>query len=411
MNPTQFTKPVYIFFLMLPSGISNGFVTVVLPFLLTQNGFPVAVTAGIVAIGLSANLWRFVWGPVVDMSLNMKKWFWIGLLTMIISLLVLCFTPFTTDGTVLLSIVVFISQVAATLIMLPVNGCMAKSIEESKKGKASGWYQAGGLAGVGFGGGLGLWLATHYTVGIAGVVLCAASLLFAMVIFLVQNIAHHKEETILHELKGMGKDVLELLKVPVSLFVILLIMTPIGSGAAGNLWSAIALDWQTDADTVILVTGLLSAVVSTVGCVAGGFVADKWGVWVAYLGSGAACAVVTLLMALMPMVTEVYIVGVLIYAFTVGMAYAAFAAIVLFAIGKKHVATKFSLMASLGNLPVVYMTTFDGWIHDLYNSKLMLLGEATMGGIFVVLFVVVLKQLQRKQLIPVTAIVKDVQIR
>lgn len=400
------TKPFYIFFLMLPSGISNGFVTVVLPFLLTQNGFPVAVTAGIVAIGLSANLWRFLWGPVVDMSLNMKQWFWIGLLTSIVSLLVLCFTPFTTEGTVLLSIVVFISQVAATLIMLPVNGCMAKSIEESKKGEASGWYQAGSLAGVGFGGGLGLWLATQYSVGIAGIVLCAASLLFALVIFWVQNIPHHKGETILHELKGMGKDVLEMLKVPVTLFVIILILTPIGSGAASNLWSAIASDWQTDTDTVILVTGLLSGGISTLGCVAGGFIADKWGVWVAYLGSGAACAAIALLMAFMPMVPEVYIAGVLTYAFTVGMAYAAFAAIVLFAIGKKHVATKFSLMASLGNLPVVYMTTFDGWIHDLYNSKWMLTGEAVMGGFFVLLFIVALKHLQRKQLIPAVQIAK-----
>ena len=66
------TKPIYIFFLMLPSGISGGFVTVVLPFLLTQNGFPVSITAGIVAIGSSANLWRFLWGPVVDLSFSLR---------------------------------------------------------------------------------------------------------------------------------------------------------------------------------------------------------------------------------------------------------------------------------------------------------------------------------------------------
>jgi hypothetical protein len=43
----QYTKPYYMFFLIMPMGISQGFVTVALPFLLTKNGFPVALTAGI----------------------------------------------------------------------------------------------------------------------------------------------------------------------------------------------------------------------------------------------------------------------------------------------------------------------------------------------------------------------------
>jgi hypothetical protein len=91
----QFIRPFYIFFLVMRMGISQGFVTVALPFLLTKNGFPVALTAGIVAIGLSANLWRFMWGPVVDMSLSLRKWFWIGISASIALLLLLCFIPFT----------------------------------------------------------------------------------------------------------------------------------------------------------------------------------------------------------------------------------------------------------------------------------------------------------------------------
>ncbi|MES2559562.1 MAG: MFS transporter [Bacteroidota bacterium] len=385
---------------MLPTGISSGFVTVVLPYLLTQNNFPVSVTAGIVAFGVSANLWRFLWGPIVDISLNLKKWYWIGLLTSIVSLLVLCFTPFTTEGASLLSVIVFISQVAATFIVLPVNGFMAKSIEETKKGKASGWYQAGSLAGTGLGGGVGLWLATQFNVGIAGAVMCAMSLLFAWVIVFVQNIPRHVQEiTILEEVKGIGRDILELIKVPVALFVIILIMMPIGTGAAGNLWSAIALDWHTGADTVILVTGLLSGGVSAMGCLAGGLMADRWGVWVAYFGSGIACACVAFTMAVMPMVPEVYVGGVLCYAFVMGMAYAAFTATVLFAIGKHNVATKFSLLASLGNLPVVYMTTINGWVHDQYSSKLMLIGEAAIGALCVCLLWLVLKWLKHQRFI------------
>ena len=394
------TKPIYIFFLMLPSGISGGFVTVVLPFLLTQNGFPVSITAGIVAIGSSANLWRFLCGPVVDLSFSLRKWFYIGLLSTILSLLLLCFTPFTVNGAPLLTLIVFISQVAATLILLPINGFMAKTIEEKNKGKASGWYQAGSLAGTGFGGGLGLWLATHYNVGVSGIVLCAASIVFGMVILLIKDIPHNKEKTILHEIKEMSTGILEMIKIPIALFVIILIIMPIGTGAAANLWSAIAEDWKTDADTVVLVTGILSGLISALGCVAGGFVADKWGVWISYLGGGAVCALVTFIMALLPMEPAVYISGVLMYAFTMGAIYAAFTYVILYAIGKKHIATRFSLLASLGNLPVVYMTAINGWAHDKFNSKYMLIIEAIVGIVFVLIFTFILKQLMHKKLVP-----------
>ncbi len=400
MQQQKYTKPYYIFFLMMPTGISQGFVSVALPFLLTKNGFPVAMTAGIVAIGLSANLWRFLWGPVVDITLSLRKWFWIGLVSSVTTLLLLCFIPFSIKGATFLTIIVFISQVASTITLLPVNGIIAKSINENKKGEASGWYQAGSLAGMGFGGGAGLWLATHFSLITAGVVLCFVSLLFALVILLIKDIPHLKEKTIWQEIKVMGKDIIAMIKIPAALFVIILLMTPISSGAMANLWSAVAKDWKTGVNTVVLITGLLSGGVSALGCIAGGFIADKWGVWLAYLGTGLICAIVTALMAVMPLVPLFYITGVLAYAFSMGLGYAAFSATIFFVIGKRNVATKYSLLASLGNLPVVYMTAFDGWMHDKFNSTNMLYGEALVGVLFVIIFYLILKRMKYKKLIP-----------
>ena len=402
MEQQNFTKPFYIFFLMMPSGISQGFVTVALPYLLTKNGFPVAVTAGIVAIGVSANLWRFLWGPVVDITLSLQKWFWIGIVSTILTLLLLCFIPFTLKGAAFLSLIVFISQVATTITLLPINGIIAKSIKENKKGEASGWYQAGSLAGMGFGGGAGLWLATHYSLITAGLSLCIASILFALVILLIKDIPHHKEKTILKEIKNMGKDIFSMIKFPAALFVIILISMPISSGAMANLWSAVAKDWKVGVNTVVLITGLVSGVVSALGCIAGGFIADKWGVWYTYLGTGLICALVTFSIAIMPYQPVVYIVGVLAYAFSMGLGYAAFTAIIIFVIGKRNVATKYSLLASLGNLPVVYMTTFDGWMHDKFNSRYMLSAEAIVGAFFVIIFFLILKRMKHKNLIPLT---------
>ncbi|MBB2148034.1 MFS transporter [Pedobacter sp. LMG 31462] len=396
-----YTKPFYMFFLIMPMGISQGFVTVALPFLLTRNGFPVALTAGIVAIGISANLWRFVWGPIVDLSLSLHKWYWLGLLACVASLLILSFIPFTLKDAPLLSAVVFVSQVTATFTVLPVNGFMAKRIKENRKGRASGWYQAGSLASTGLGGGAGLWLATHYNLKLASIVLGIASLLFAMVILLIKDIPHVKEQTLAQEIKGMGKDMLSMIKLPVALFVMILIVMPIGTGAMANLWSAVAKDWNTDADTVVLVTGLLCGGVSAIGCLAGGVITDRWGVWNAYLGSGVVCALVTILIAVFPYYPATYIVGVLAYGLCTGLMYTAFTAIIFFVIGKKNVATKYSLMSSLGNLPVVYMTTFNGWTHDMFGSRYMLSAEAIAGLIFVIIFFLILKRMRKNNLIPV----------
>lgn len=199
----------------------------------------------------------------------------------------------------------------------------------------------------------------------------------------------------------MGKDIFAMIKIPVALYVMILIIMPIGCGAMSNLWSAVANDWKTGVDTVVLVTGILTGVVSAIGCVVGGLIADKWGVWVAYLVSGVICALVTIIMAVMPEQPIVYITGVLAYGFSTGMIYAAFTAIIFFVIGKKHVATKYSLLASLGNLPVVYLTTFDGWMHDKFNSKIMLTEEAAVGILFVIIFYLILKRMKYKKLIPV----------
>ena len=384
---------------MFPGGISQGFVTVALPFILTHNGFSVAQAAGVVAVGFSANLWRFIWGPVVDLSLSLKKWFWIGMLACIGSLLLLCFTPLTVKGIVWLTLIVFVSQVAATFTLLPLNGFMAKSVEEKNKGKAAGWYQAGSLAGVGLGGGVGLWLFNHYNIVVSGVVLSAISGLFALAILLFKDIQHEKEKTIRFAIAGMGKDIFSMIKVPIALFVIILLMMPIGTGAAANLWSAIANDWKTDADTVALVTGILSGLVSAVGCVVGGFMVDRKGIWFAYLGSGSICALVTILMAAMPYQPAVYIAGVLAYTFGIGLINAAFTSVILYAIGKKNAVTKYSLLASLGNLPVVYMTAFDGWAHDMYSSKYMLIAESVSGILFVIICILVLQRMKSKNLV------------
>src|SRR5215831_18418650 len=134
MAPPRTTSPLTIFFLVLPYGISSGYASVTLPFVLTKAGFPVAVSASIVAIGISSNIWRFLWGPVADLTLTPRRWYLIGTAAGAATLLMLGLMPLRTDAaaTAALTTVTFISQLAATFVVLPLGGLIAYTVPDHR---------------------------------------------------------------------------------------------------------------------------------------------------------------------------------------------------------------------------------------------------------------------------------------
>ena len=331
MRDRDSTRPFVFFFLVLPYGISSGFVSITLPFVLTRVGFSVALAASIVAIGVSANLWRFLWGPVADLTLTARRWYLLGLGTSAATLLLLAFLSLHQNAVAILMAVVFVSQVAGTLIVLPVGGLMAHTVAEGAKGRAAGWYQAGNLGGNGIGGGVGVWLASHFSKEIAGGGLAIAMLASAAAIYFVSDVRVVANETLGERMRILWRDILSMVRAAIPLFTIVLVCSPIGAGAINNLWSAVAPDWSATPDQVALVSGVLNGVVSTIGCVIGGWLADRLGRWWSYFGSGILMAMVAIIMAVTAHTPNAFSVGVLAYALTCGMAYAAFSAIVLLA--------------------------------------------------------------------------------
>lgn len=391
MRNRESTAPFTFFFLVFPSGVSTGFASITLPFILVQSGFSVASAGYVVALGTSANLWRFIWGPVADFTLSARRWYLIGLSTTAATLLLLGLIPLYPNSTGLLNVVVFISQVAATLVVLPLGGLMAHTVSEEKKGRAAGWYQAGNLGGNGIGGGAGIWLAAHYSKEIAAWSVSLAMLASALALYFVSDVRLVTAETLRQRMQMLWKDVTTILRSAIPLLITILVCSPIAAGGMNNLWSAVAPDWNASADRVALVSGILNGVVSIIGCVIGGWVADRFGIWWAYFGSGALIGLVAIGMALMARTPGIYVSGVLSYAFAQGVAYAAFSAMVLVAIGRGAAATKYAALSSLGNLPVVYMTALDGWAHDKYGSAAMLHLDGFSGIVCIIFAIFVLQ--------------------
>jgi PAT family beta-lactamase induction signal transducer AmpG len=66
-----------------------------------------------------------------------------------------------------------------------------------------------------------------------------------------------------------------------------------------------------------------------------------------------------------------YFIGVTFYLFTVGIGVAAFTAVILEFMGDagKSGSTRYSLINSLGNVPVQYMILADGWGGDRFGAR------------------------------------------
>lgn len=394
MRIRESTASSTFFFLVLPSGISSGFASITLPFILTQAGFSVETAGYVVALGISANLWRFLWGPVADFTLTARRWYLIGLITTAASLLFVGLIPLQPGSTGLLKVVVFISQVAGTLVVLPLGGLMAHTVMDDQKGRAAGWYQAGNLGGNGIGGGAGVWLAAHYSKEVAAWSISLGMLACAFALYFVSDVRPIVTATLRERMRMLWKDLVAVVSATIPLLITILVCSPIGAGGMNNLWSAVAPDWNANPDTIAFVSGVMNGIISAVGCVIGGWVADRLGIWWAYFGSGVAIAMVAIGMAVTLRTPTSYTAGVLAYAFSQGLAYAAFSAMVLFAIGRGAAATKYAALSSLGNLPVVYMTALNGWTHDRYGPAAMLHLDGFSGVICIIVAMFILKRIK-----------------
>ncbi|MDB5464490.1 MAG: AmpG permease [Phenylobacterium sp.] len=373
--------PALYLVLYLPFGIASGYVTVTLAWLLSHAGASVVAIAGLAGMALLPNTWKVLWAPLVDTTLSAKAWFMIAVTGTAASLAGIAFLPLRTDLLPLFGWLVLASNVMATVTGMAVQRFMAIDTPDHEKGRAGGWSQAGNLGGVGLGGGAGLWLAQHSGhPWISGAVLAAACMISALpLLWLAEPGRVAAGRSYLGTLIETGRDVLTLVRTRIGLLACFIMLLPIGSGGLQQLWAAIAKDWGAGADEVALVGGLLSGLVSIPGCIAGGYLADRMDRKRAYSLFGVALSAVAVAMAFGPRTPMAFLVFACLYNFVVGFCYGAYSAVTLEAIGHGAAATKFNLISSISNVPILVVTLVDGWAETKFGATGMLLTEAGIG--------------------------------
>lgn len=368
----------------LPEGMGTGFVSVTLGYVLTHRGVSVAAVAGLVSLYMLPLAWKFLVGPLLDMSLTPRLWFLILTGLQAFGILAIAVTPLMPSTMPLISLFAFLAAVAVSAAGCAKTAVIALTRAPESRGAVAGWQQSGNLGGVGLGGGAGLWIATHAGgPGLAAITLAIACLACGLPMLWVRTPARAAAEKLTVQAASLGRALLTLARARTGALALIAVVLPIGLGAAAGLLPAVAGDWGASANLVALVTGMLGGLVAVPGCIAGGYLCARFPPRIVLMTAGLACAVGEAAMALAPHTPALFAGFVLVNNLLLGVAWASVSGVIFEVLPSVGAATVGSVLVSAGNVPAVTMTALVGLVQTRQGSTAMLLAEAAAAALAV----------------------------
>ena len=394
--------PVVWTILYLPFGALSGFVSVALTFLATKHGLSISEGALLNGANLLTQWFKWVWAPIVDVTMTPRKWYVVATAASAVGVLGMSIIPLGPKTLPLLLVVIAAASLINSAVGMAVEAILAETTPPDQVGRVSAWFQTGNLGGNGLGGALGLFLLVKlpkpWMAGaIMGVLfmLCCSALLATPVVA-----SPHAGQKPLAAVKGVVRDLKLMLRTKGGLLAAILCIMPVGTGAAQAVLTQaeVAAYWGAGQREVQLLQGLFVGAITAAGCFAGGWLCNRIRPQVAYSIIGVLLAAIATGMAVCPATVTMYIVWSIAYAFGVGLAYAAFTAFALEAMGKGSGATKYNIFASASNFPIWWLGLLLGVVAQRYGMRRMLLTEAVLGVVGVAAFALARRQVRRSKL-------------
>ena len=369
--PQLHNAPALFAVLVLPYAFTTSVTALLMPYLLRKYGMSVDQIAEVVVIANLPAIWSFFWSPLADVGLRRRSWVVFSALGAGLS-----------GGAAILSI--HGSHVLLTALLFLMNafagllssacGALLTAMPIALRGHSAGWYQGGNTGGAAIGGGLFIWLADHASLPSVAAVILAAMLLPAFAAFLIQE-PPPVRRAIHPQIIGLVHDMGDIFRSRRTWIGLVFLLSPVGTAAIGNLISGMGQDYQASGTEVLWVTGIGGGLLSALGCLIGGVVADKIGRMFAYALAGGMAALFGVYLGFAHATPFTYAVGYSGYSVAAGFAYAVYTAMVLDIVGRrKHAAASGYSVLNSGREPC-------DRLHDVAGrSGLSALGRARPDG-------------------------------
>ncbi len=379
VRPRGHLPPPLWALLTLPFGLTVGFASVAVPFVLRSRGVPMTLIATVSQTAQLPHVIKPLWSPALDAGPRRRSWFFGSVFVAALGLAATALIPPSTDASFgpvpLLGIytaALFVAQAGAATSGSAVLAMMALTVPDAQRGAASGWQTAGNLAGTALGGALVAWMIAHLSTTATAVSLAAICALSAIPgAFVHEDPLPRRRAARL--IGNLFAEVWRTLRSRDGWTGLVICLSPVGAGALTNLFSALARDYAPDdaaaEHLVVVVAGVLGGVVNIAGSLLGGRVADRINRRLAYALCGALTAVCAVAMLFAPASPRAFAVGCLAYQFANGLCYAVFYAFVLELVGHRDgVTTQIALFVGASNLAASYVTWLDGYGYDRARS-------------------------------------------
>jgi MFS family permease len=365
--------PTWIFGITsIPYGVCGSFIATLMPYFFRESGISVESIGWFATATMVPSFLNFLYAPVVDLGLRRRSWLILmsGLSGVCLVAALLLDLPRQAN---LFVVFTFAGQLLNGLVGSCNGGLMATTLDNHERGKAAGWLNAGNLGGGALGAGLILVLAARLSKPAIAALLLATMILPAMAALAIPEMARPRTDAREH-FRAMLRDVWTTAKSKPGWTGMLFCISPVGTAALLNYFSAIAVDYRATPGIVALVNGALNGLITAVGALAGGWLCDRMDRRVAYLVSGALTAAVGVGMALAPLSPTTYAVGVCVYFLVSGFCYAAFSSVVLEAVGRAgaSASAQYALFVAAGNFAITYVGWFDTRFHHQYGPRALL---------------------------------------
>jgi PAT family beta-lactamase induction signal transducer AmpG len=365
-----------------------------IPYLLRQHGVPVDRIAATAAFANIPTFCYFLWSPVVDLGLRRRTWILAmnGAMALCLWLAVI-----GTSGSLAWIAALMAAGNATGTLASAAAGAVMTTVAPHLRGRASGWGQLGNIGIGALAGGAFIWLADHTALFAVAFLTGACVFLPALFAFRVVETPHPHPD-IAQRFHALRRDIVTVVWSWRTLVGMIFFCSPVGAGALGNLISSVGPDYHASGSEVALVSGLGGSILMSLGALAGGYICDRAHRMTAYAVFGMAAGVFGTYLALAPATAFTYGAGYSAYAFSTGLAFAAFTALVLDVLGagNRAAATGYALMLSFGNLPVAYMTWVDGVGYKHGGVRGLMSADALANGVGGILLLALARHCARR---------------
>ena len=409
MTERRFPHPALFGVLVLPFGAAVGFLQVAVPWWFAHAGMPLAQIGAISATGFLPHAYKIFWCPLIDLGPHRKAWYLTASVATAGLLAAAAMVPAPAQHVALLALLLTAAQATAATSSAALDALMAITPRDEDKGRAGGWYMAGNVGGTGILGALAIWLGDHFSPQAAG---AAVALIVIASSIPALTLEEPKKGTgtptnigwsgvLWHRIRDIGRDLWVTVKSREGITGLIIVASPVGCGALTNLFSGMAPDYHAPASVVELVNGIGGGLTGAAGSVLGGYLSDKMNRRLSYALAGGITALCAFAMAAAPMTPTTYAWGTLTYSFANGIAFAAFAGMVLEMVSHgAAVATKYTLFTAVSNQAISYVTWLDGHASGRWGTRgsVAFDGALTFVGIGILIAMVVIARPGRQSL-------------